>query len=634
MIKELKVKEKQRYEKLNKIEKLKEKKIAKEVYHKIEEYAKNGYDLIPQDEKNFFLKCFGIFDKPATPNEFMMRVRIPGGHLNNEQALTLGRIAKEYGRDYMDLTTRAQVELRYLSVENLPSVLKKLESVGMTSYQTGVDNLRGIVGDPLDYQAFDNILPSQNTLLNLEEKFLYKPEFLGLLPRKFNTSITGSISNRCNAFGHDCCFVLAQKDGIYGYNLYLGGRVGMLAKSADMFLKDEDEVLLAYEAVINLFKEYGFKDSRNKNRLIFLIQLAGMQTISNAIRKQAGVNFQNVGKTLTKLTNIDSTQGKILLKDGSFAYHIIVPAGVFGGSSLVYMASIANRYGNGDVRIDVEQNLYLMGIKKDKLEEIKKEDIFKRYKNTDSVYVNNLIACAGEEHCKFGVIKNKSDALELAKYLEKTVPLEKDCKIRMYWSACVKGCGLHDLGDIGFEGCKSKVNGVSEYGVHIFLGGNTTGESRMGESIMKSIPLRFAHKFIEELVSEYKKLKLKGENFEEFYERVLCKISKQAISFIMRLKAYLKKIDMDIKIGFDTIKKSGKIERYEIFELGEQIYFAIFKRLPYRATIDFEPILKNELILPQDLDKNLSKLLQAMLEEKKIKRAKVFSELEGFINVY
>lgn len=64
----------------------------------------------------------------------------------------------------------------------------------------------------------------KHELITLEDKFLKNLKFLGTLPRKFNTSIAGSISNRCNAFGHDCCFVLAQKEGLYGYSLYLGGK--------------------------------------------------------------------------------------------------------------------------------------------------------------------------------------------------------------------------------------------------------------------------------------------------------------------------------------------------------------------------------------------------------------------------
>jgi len=624
-----------RSKKINKIEKIKELKTPMKVYEKIEVYAKKGYDSIPKEDKGFFLKCFGIFDKPATPNEFMMRVRVRGGKLNFDQAIALGEVAKEYCRDYMDLTTRAQIELRYISIENLPIILKKLESVGLNSYQTGVDNFRGIVADPLDALGFDNILPSDNLLKKLEDKFLKNPDFIGTLPRKFNTSITGSISNRCNAFGHDCCFVLAQKDGYYGYNLYLGGKVGKIAQNADIFLKSESEVLKAYEAIINLFKKYGFRDNRNKNRFYFLIESIGIDEIATAIRKEASTDFQKAGTTLTEMDNIDSDQGKTMLKDSSFALHAKIPAGIFSGSDLLDATDVSKRYGNGEIRIDIEQNLYLIGIKEENIEPALSEKFFKKYQNRASPYIDHLIACAGEKHCQFGVIPNKPDAVSLAKYLEKQVPLENDAKVRMYWSACVKGCGLHDLGDIGFEGCKAKLEGESVYGVHIFLGGRTTRDTNIAKSVLKSVPLQFTKYFIESLMIEYKNLRKKRENFEEFYQRVLSNYSTSAIGFIMMLKAYIKTLNLELDIGFKEKVKTGKNEVFEIFEIGRVLYRQIAGYEPYEIYDYFTPIFPKKLNKLKKTDKyeeNFIEMINTMLKSEK--RALVFSELHFEEMVY
>ena len=284
-----------RSKKINKIEKVKELKNPQEAFEKLEEYAKNGYASVPDEDKSYFLKCFGIYDRPATPERFMIKLRIPGGHLNAEQARAIGECARDYGQDYIDLTTRCQVELRYIRVEDIPTLLNKLKEKGIDSYQTGVDNFRNIMNDPLDNMSFDNVLPSQELLLKLQSTFLYNPEWISTLPRKFNTAITGSLSNRCNIFGHDCCFALAQKDGIYGYNMYLGGRVGKIAKNADIFLANEDEVVKAFESITDIFKRYGFRDNRNKNRLHFLIEAVGMDVISKSIRENAGVDFATAG---------------------------------------------------------------------------------------------------------------------------------------------------------------------------------------------------------------------------------------------------------------------------------------------------------------------------------------------------
>lgn len=619
--------------KINKIEKMKKDRSPLEAYEKLEEYAKNGYDSIPDEDKGFFLKCFGIYDKKATPNEFMIRIRIPGGQLTYEQAIALSEVAQEFGQDYIDLTTRGQLELRYIAIESIPTLLKKLNATGITSYQTGVDNFRGIVTDPLDILGYDNILPSYNTLLRLQSQFLADKDWIATLPRKFNTGITGSITNRCNAYGHDCCFVLAKKDGVYGYNMYLGGKVGKIAKNADIFLKNEEEVLLAFKSITELYRKYGFRDNRNRNRLFFLIESVGMKEITSAIKKYSENDFATAGETLTKIDNSDADHGKTSLKDGSFGVNVAVLAGVFSGTDMIEVAKASKKYGSGELRLDIEQNIYIMNIKKESLEPLLKENIFDKYKNISSPYENHLIACAGEKHCSFGVIPNKPDAIEMAQYLAQVVPLSKDSKIKMYWSGCVKGCGLHSLGDIGFEGCKAKVNGVNEYGVHIFLGGATSNESKEGKSVLKSVPLKFAKHYIESLALEYKRLKLKGESFEDFYKRVLSKYSTACIGFMIMLLTYLRTNNIEIEIGFKPTQKTGTIENFEIFDIGRSLYRAILKEEPYPAYDHFSPNTQSELDVidtkKEPIDQNLADMLHMMLKIKH--KAEVFSELLPYV---
>ena len=102
----------------HKVEQIKETFSAEEAWERLLGYAKEGYASISDDDKDFVLKAFGIFDRPATPERFMIRVRIAGGSLDAEQAKTLGEVARDYGRDYIDLTTRQQAELRYMRSYN------------------------------------------------------------------------------------------------------------------------------------------------------------------------------------------------------------------------------------------------------------------------------------------------------------------------------------------------------------------------------------------------------------------------------------------------------------------------------------------------------------------------------------
>ncbi len=616
-----------RHVKVNKIEKLKATRNPMEALEALKIYAKEGFESISKEDKDYFLKCFGIFERPATPGRFMMRIRIPGGRLSSEQARMLGRLSREFGEDYMDLTTRAQVQLRYLKIEEIPTVMERLESVGISSWQTGVDNFRNIVTDPLDGLSHDSILPTQTLLEELQGLWYRKPEWVAALPRKFNTAISGSATNRCNLFAHDCCFALAMREGEYGYNVYLGGKVGAIAESANRFLREE-EVLPFYRALIETYKEYGFRDNRNKNRLHYLIKEAGMQTLIEAVEERAGRSFDPMGETMIKQPRTEERSGRIRLKDGSWALHMVVPSGIFSGTAMEEAAELAERLGSGMLNISTTQNLYILGVSSEKIDEALASKPYDRYRNVSTPYFNQLVACAGIDLCPFGVIPNKADAIEMGEYLSEAVPLPDDASVRMHWSACVKGCGVHELGDIGFIGCKVKEEGQTVYGVHIQIGGKATASQEEAYTILKSVPLSRAKHYVEELLRSYRDLRRRGESFERFESRVLRPYGKGALELILRWNVEWARMH-----GWETLslKEEWKPlpEHDAIFVLGEQIYRSLAGEAPYQGTHLFDPI---EATPPVPLHKRnasvsreLSEIIMKMIAPSG-KRYEVFTE--------
>ena len=619
----------ERNTKINKVEKTKALYTPDEAMDRLKQFAKEGYDAIPKEDKAVFLKYFGIFDKekPNGKNHFMLRVRIPGGQMTPEQVKKVGEVAKTYGNNYIDITTRMQIELRYLKIEDLPTVLEELESVGITTYQTGIDNLRNIVTDPLDGLSYDNVLESYPTLLKMQEIFLKKEAWIGTLPRKFNTAISGNYANRCNVFAHDCCFVLAQKEGIYGYNVYLGGRVGMLAKKADVFLQNEAEVVTFFESLITIFKAYGFRDNRNKNRLHFFIEAVGMETLVEAIREESGIDFLRGGETLVQLDHHEAVHGRIQQKDGSFALHCIVPAGIFDGDAMKQAGEIAEIYGSG-VRLSVDQNLYITGIKQADIAKVLDWELFNTYKNINTPFFNHLISCAGSETCSFGVIKGKSDALRVSAYLSEKFDLP-DGKVRIYWSACVKGCGIHELGDIGLLGCKAKLEGKAVEGVDILLGGKMLNESAEAKTLLKAIPIVYAGEFLEQLIEQYQNLKHPNETFEQFYDRLLTKYSFPALAFMIAYNYHIDKVygKPEYKLHLSKNPKTKAHEAFEIFDFGERIYRSVHTESPYKLVVDFAPDPSQKSVkIGAPFPEALRSTVDKMLASDKT-RAKVFSEL-------
>ncbi|WP_309497655.1 ferredoxin--nitrite reductase [Sulfurovum sp.] len=622
-----------RSKKINKVESIKALKMPMDVYAKLEEIAAGGYENLSKEDSAYFLICFGLYDKGE---DFMLRIRIPSGQLNYEQALRIGEIAKKYGNDYIDITTRMQIELRYLQIKDIAKVLAELREVGISTFQTGVDNPRGIVADPLDGIAYDSIIETMPIINELQAVFCEDPEWISVLPRKFNTGILGSLSNSCNIFGHDCCFVLAQKDGIFGFNIYLGARVGVQAQDANIFVNIH-EVPLFFKSLLTVFKTYGYRDNRNKNRLIFLINDVGLDNFVNAVKKEADCNFLPAGINMVQSQNIALGSNKVLGRNGKFAYKVVVPSGIFTGSDMMAAAQVAKTFGTGELRLTYDQNIYILNIPKESLAEFKTTDLITRHVKFNNLYFNDMIACAGTKTCKYGVIPNKPDAIEMAHFLSSEVAIE-NANIRMNWSACPKGCGLNGIADIGFEGCKAKDSeGNRVDGVHIYLGGKITRVAKEAHTLHKSLPITEAKHHVKYLLKTYASFKERAETFEAFDDRFLsANYSFQALGFYTKINYVLNdKLGLDVAFELDNEPKSSKREEFELFSFGLKLYKLLTGEKRYDAVIGLAPNMLKPTSITRDtvsrlnpkVPAKLSEIIYTMTHENKRERAAVFSEL-------
>ena len=621
-----------RNKKQNKVEATKVLKAPMDVHAKLEEIAAAGYENLAKEDSAYFLKCFGLFDKGE---DFMLRVRVPIGQLTSEQAIRIGEVAQKYGNDYIDITTRMQIELRYLQIEDIAKVLAELKEVGISTFQTGVDNPRNIVADPLEGIAFDNIIDVKPIVDKLQKIFIENVEWISVLPRKFNTGMLGSMSNSCNIFGHDCCFVLANKNGEFGFNVYLGARVGVQAVDANTFVK-VDEVPSFFMALLETFKTFGYRDNRNKNRLFFLLQDVGVKAFIDAVKVKSGENFATAGQTLVQSQSIALGANRVLQRNGKYAHKIIVPSGIFSGTDMIALANRAKGLGSGNLRLTYDQNIYIVDIDKSALDAFESTTIFTKYSKFDNIYFNDMIACAGTKTCSFAVIPNKEDAIEMAEYLRSEINIESGM-VRMNWSACPKGCGVHGIADIGFEGCKAKgSDGKRVDGVHLFLGGKITREAKEARILHKSLPITEAKYHVKYLLKLYDKLKERGETFESFEDRYLAQYSYQALGFYTKINYILREVlSLDVMFELEKEPKTYKKENFQVFSFGLKLFKLLTDEKRYVAVEDFEPVLVKARTIKRDevtklnpkVPKKLSEVIYMMTDNDKKTRAVVFSEL-------
>ncbi|MFN7064899.1 MAG: FAD-dependent oxidoreductase [Aquificaceae bacterium] len=487
--------------KINKVEEYKRAKHPFDVnlIKSLEEWAEHSdWQKIPEEDKEYGLKWYGIFYRKATPGYFMVRIRITHGKLNADQAKVIAHLSKKFGRDHIDLTTREQIQLRWIELKDLPEVISAIESVGLTTLQTGMDNVRNITGDPLSGLTEDSIIDTIPISRRITEVFLGKRQYADL-PRKFNIGLVGSERDSINCKYNDLCFYLARKGSLYGFNVYAGGKIGsggpVEAIDLDIFVLPYESVDIT-KAVLEIYSDMGNREDRTRNRLYFLTEELGIEGFRSETEKRLSRNLWRKGEDLVKDKG-ERKEAIIKQKNGLYAVRLVVPSGIFTGENLERLAYLSKRYGSGEIRLSVYQNLYLINIPEEHLERVLSDPLLSKYPTSISPYFDGLIACQGSKTCAFGVIENKNDALRLAHYLSQKVPI--DIPINTHWSGCSKGCGQHGAGDIGFVGTKMKVNGDVKYAVDVFI----------GEKKIHTLPLDNLEGHIEEIIHSLMKEKKK-----------------------------------------------------------------------------------------------------------------------------
>src|SRR5512134_3975237 len=178
---------------MNKIEALKLERDGLAVREMIAHYAEHGWESIPEADVQR-LKWHGLFLRNPTPGFFMLRVRVPGGRTTSFQLRALAETAATYGNGLLDLTTRQQVQLRHLRINDVPAVFAKLEEVGLTSLQTGMDSVRNVMTCPVSGISPDEAVETETLVRAITEEILNNPAYTNL-PRKFNVAVTGCPHN-------------------------------------------------------------------------------------------------------------------------------------------------------------------------------------------------------------------------------------------------------------------------------------------------------------------------------------------------------------------------------------------------------------------------------------------------------
>lgn len=489
--------------KLHPAEALKRKKNGLDVLTDIPYYVRNGWESIPDTERDR-LKYVGVFYRRQTPGAFMMRLRMSSGFSNSDQFRTIASISEEYGPGFVDLTTRQQIQLRGFAIENVQNIWNQLEEVGLNSLQTGFDNIRGVTGCPVAGLTPNELFDASPIAKQFTDLIAGNKEFTDI-PRKFNVGITGCLDNCTHAASQDIALIPAIKDDhnkeMKGFNVLVGGKMGSggytLAQELDVFILPQDAAELCAE-IIRIFRDHGKRTVRNKSRMAFLVADWGIEKFRRELEALFPKPLEPAGKDMRGKNRTDHT-GIFSQKQRDLNYiGLVVPVGRITTTQLYEVARLSDEYGTGDIRLTQGQNLIIPNVPNVKIGDLTAEPLLQQLRYDPSEIMRGMVSCTGIDYCHFSLIETKERAMQAIRHLESKLGNTRPLTVN--WSGCPNGCGNHAAADIGLLGKKTKIDGVVTDAVDVFVKGDAGPNSKIATKLLENVPCDDLPQVLEGLV--------------------------------------------------------------------------------------------------------------------------------------
>jgi ferredoxin-nitrite reductase len=518
-------------QRLNKVEKIKLERHPLEVYGAIKEtYSKDlaAMDEVPGEVER--LKWVGIYPQKQGGDAFMMRVKVPGGVLRPEQARVMGKIATDFangpipnphfGNNFLDLTTRQDVQMHWLKMRDVPEIWRRLEEVGVTTVQACGDSARNVLCCPVSGLGREEAIDAYPVAQAISGYFTGNREYANL-PRKFKMSVTGCLEDCAQAEINDIGMLPARlEDGTLGFNLRVGGGLSdgpRMASDVDVFVRPEDAVEIT-RGIAQVFGELGNRENRWTARMRYLVQELGPEGFREELERRVSVELTPAGEDLTRRYRGDHVGVHAQKEDGLFYVGLNVPVGRMSGEQFEEAGRLAEEYGS-EVRLATDQNLIITGVREERLDDLLAEPLLKRYSPDPGAFERGVVACTGNEFCRFAIVETKIRALEWAREMDRRVGDLGQEAVRMHFSGCSASCAQPQIGDIGFRGETAKKGDAIVEGVDIGLGGSLGKDAAFIDWVEGSKPADEVPDALVAVFERFREERRDGERFHEWARR-------------------------------------------------------------------------------------------------------------------
>jgi len=499
--------------------------VAKRARHPFErwdEMAQHAQEnRFPKGTDVLMWKYHGLFYVAPAQDSFMCRLRFYGGLMDSRQLRAVASLAEHFGGGYADATTRANLQIREIGASDATDFLEALQENGLVARGSGADNIRNITGSPTAGVDAGELLDTRALCRQMHHYILNHREMYGL-PRKFNIAFDGggqvAALEDTNDIGFSAVRVanspeaVAQEieSGLY-FRVAFGGITGHkdFARDCGILLRPSDCIPFA-AAAVRLFIAHGDRTDRKKARLKYLLDAWGHEKFLAETLKEAKINAPRLPLDACEPRPVAHKSAHIgwhAQKQMGLSYvGVVLPVGRMTTQQMNGLSDIADRYGSGQIRLTVWQNLLLIDIPdqdKDSVEAALSE--LKLSSQATGVRAG-MVACTGSAGCKYANANTKKNALEIADFLEDNTlgdaPL-LDGAINLHLTGCPNSCAQHYIGDIGLLGTKVERGDDMVDGYHFFVGGGYGPEQSIGREILRSVAAEDAPAVTKRLLGHY-----------------------------------------------------------------------------------------------------------------------------------
>jgi sulfite reductase (ferredoxin) len=491
-----------------------------------------------------------LWDAPG-----MVRIKIPYGGVSPAQMETLAELAEEYSDGILHVTTRQDIQLHFVHIDDTPDLMRRLAAAGITTREACGNSVRNVTGCPLAgvcrTEAFDVTPYARATM-----RFLLGHPDVQDFGRKFKIAFSGCADEACGlVMLHDAGAIAKTRvvDGAErrGFELWVGGGLGAVPHQAvrlEEFLPVE-ELLPTFQAISRVYARLGEKKNRARARIKFLVAKLGIdefrrlvleerKTMPHDPRWTEGVATCEAdpgdgppagaipaqrepgragGFDAWVATNVYRQR-----QPGFAAVTVTLPLGDFTPRQARCLADLARIHANGSMRLTVDQNVLLRWVSEPDLPALHAALGQAGLGQGGAQSIVDITSCPGTDTCKLGISSSRGLSRELrgrlAARAETMDGAERALKLKV--SGCFNSCGQHHVADLGFYGVTRKKGGFHVPFFQLILGGQWHGNAGAYGLATGAIPSKNVPRALERITDGYLRERQTQESFQDYIRRV------------------------------------------------------------------------------------------------------------------